>query len=122
MNIELPKDADGREIPLDTKVLYDRYGFKNLVKSFMYVIRTDTCTGIWRVKFTVSTSLFAVSDMHLADLIDRPDNPTCRNLSNDYRSFHCSQCGYKAFTYCDSDCDPEDFSYCPECRAEVVDE
>lgn len=63
MNIESPKDADGREIPLDTKVLYDRYGFKNLVKSFMYVIRTDTCTGIWRVKFTTGTSLFAVSDI-----------------------------------------------------------
>lgn len=67
MNIESPKDADGREIPLDTKVLYDRYGFKNLVKSFMYVIRTDTCTGIWRVKFITGTSLFAVSDMHLAE-------------------------------------------------------
>ena len=56
----------------------------------------------------------------LADLIDRPDNPTCRNLSNDYTSFHCSRCGYKAFTYGDSDCDPEDFVYCPECRAVVV--
>lgn len=67
MNVELPRDAEGREIPLDTKVLYDRYGFKNLVKSFMYVIRTDTCTGIWRVKFTISTSLFAVSDMHLTE-------------------------------------------------------
>ena len=31
----------------------------------------------------------------LADLIDRPDNPTCRNLSNDYRSFHCSRCGIR---------------------------
>ncbi len=58
----------------------------------------------------------------LADLIDQPDNQTCRNLSNDYRSFHCSRCGYKAFTYGDSDCDPEDFSYCPECRAEVVED
>lgn len=58
----------------------------------------------------------------LADLIDRPDNPTCRNLSNDERSFHCSRCGYKAFTYSDSDCDPEDFAYCPECRAEVLDD
>jgi hypothetical protein len=67
MNIELPKDADGQEIPLDTEVLYDRYGFKNFVKSFMYVIRTDTCTGIWRVKFITGTSLFAVSDMHLAE-------------------------------------------------------
>lgn len=26
MNIELPKDAEGREIPLDTKVLYDKDG------------------------------------------------------------------------------------------------
>lgn len=67
MDIELPKDADGREIPFDTKVLYDRYGFKNFVKSFMYVIRTDTCTGIWRVKFTTGTSLFAVSDMRLTE-------------------------------------------------------
>ena len=75
MDIESPKDADGREIPLDTEVPYDRYGFENRVKSFMYVIRTDTCTGIWRVKFTVGTSLFAVSDMHLAepDSWEKPD-------------------------------------------------
>lgn len=35
----------------------------------------------------------------LADLIDRPDNPTCRNLSNDYRSFHCSRCGRKVVNH-----------------------
>lgn len=57
----------------------------------------------------------------LADLIDPPGNPTCRNLSNDYRSFHCSRCGYRAFAYGDPDRDPEDLTYCPECRAEVVD-
>lgn len=67
MNVELPRDAEGREIPLDTKILYDRYGFKNIVKSFMYVVRIDTCTGVWRVKFITGTSLFAVSDMHLAE-------------------------------------------------------
>lgn len=61
MNIEPPKDAKGREIPLDTKMLYDRYGFKNIVKTFVYF----TNTGTWRVKFTDSTSYFAVSDMHL---------------------------------------------------------
>lgn len=63
MSIELPKDAEGREIPLDTKVLYDRYGFKQNVKLFAYIANTDT----WRVKFMVGTSLFAVSDMHLAE-------------------------------------------------------
>lgn len=26
MSVELPKDAEGREIPLDTKVLYDSDG------------------------------------------------------------------------------------------------
>lgn len=90
MEIDLPKDAAGREIPLDTEVLYTEDGKR------------------------LDGSIF----QRLADLIDRPDNPTCRNLSNGYRSFHCSRCGYKAFTYGDSDCDPEDFSYCPECRAE----
>lgn len=56
----------------------------------------------------------------LADLIDRPDNPTCRNLPNDYRPFHCGRCGCKAFTHGDSDCGPEDFVYCSGCRAEAV--
>ena len=67
MIIELPKDADGREIPSNTKVLYDRYGFKDNVKSSIYVVSTYTGTGTWRVKFTIGTSLFAVSDMHLAE-------------------------------------------------------
>ena len=31
MSIELPKDAEGREIPFDTEVLYDKYGGKNNV-------------------------------------------------------------------------------------------
>lgn len=66
-DIELPRDAEGREIPLDTKVLYNRYGFKNFVKSFMYVVSTSACDGTWRVKFTIGTSLFAVGDMYLAE-------------------------------------------------------
>lgn len=57
----------------------------------------------------------------LADLIDRHGNPTCRNLSNDCRSFHCSRCGYKASAHGGPGCGPEDPTYCPECRAEVVD-
>lgn len=54
----------------------------------------------------------------LADLIDRP---TCRNEEDGYgRSFLCSACGYEAWTYDDSGCDPKDFSFCPNCGAEVV--
>lgn len=58
-----------------------------------------------------------VLDM-LADLIDRP---TCRNEEDGYgRAFLCSACGYEAYTYSDSNCNPHDFSYCPECGAEVA--
>lgn len=54
----------------------------------------------------------------LADLIDRP---TCENGERlNERAFLCSACGYEAHTYSDSDCNPHDFSYCPECGSEVV--
>lgn len=54
----------------------------------------------------------------LADLIDRP---TCRNKEDSHdRTFLCSACGYEAHTYSDSNCNPHDFSHCPECGAEVV--
>lgn len=33
----------------------------------MYVVSNSACDGTWRVKFTIGTSLFAVSDMHLAE-------------------------------------------------------
>lgn len=35
-NIELPKDADGREIPLDTVALYDDDGNVHSVRRFIY--------------------------------------------------------------------------------------
>lgn len=41
MSIELPKDAEGREIPLDTKVLYTHDGEKQDVISFTYYRRKD---------------------------------------------------------------------------------
>lgn len=66
MNIEPPKDADGREVPLDTKVLYNRYCNANDVRLFAYFANSDT----WRVRFKHSTAYFAVSDMYL----DGPDS------------------------------------------------
>ena len=40
-NIELPKDAEGREIPLDTKVLYDQDGNPREVARFAYTLSRD---------------------------------------------------------------------------------
>lgn len=47
---------------------------------------------------------------------------TCRNKYRDHndRSFLCSACGYEAWTYDDSCCDPDEFVFCPNCGARVV--
>lgn len=41
MNIELPKDAEGREIPLDTVALYDDDGNVHNVRRFIYTTDSD---------------------------------------------------------------------------------
>lgn len=43
--VKLPKDADGREVPLDTKVLYDANGKKVNVTSFTF---SCDAYGYWR--------------------------------------------------------------------------
>lgn len=40
-NIELPKDAEGREIPLDTVVLYDRNGVAFNIKRWIFTTDFD---------------------------------------------------------------------------------
>ena len=51
MSIELPKDAEGREIPLDTKVLYNENGKCLKVNRFTYSV-VQTMPGLkWGVVF-----------------------------------------------------------------------
>ncbi len=47
-NIELPKDADGREIPLDTEVLYDKDGKEIEVSRYQYYPKVGT--GYWNIR------------------------------------------------------------------------
>lgn len=42
--IKLPKDAEGREVPLDTEVMYDANGKKVRITSFTY---TFNVVGLW---------------------------------------------------------------------------
>lgn len=51
MSIELPKDAKGREIPLDTECLYTYKGEKQDVFSFTYHRRED----IWEIETDMRT-------------------------------------------------------------------
>lgn len=50
-NIELPKDADGREIPLDTNVLYDDDGECFEVNRFTYSVVQTIPDLKWGVVF-----------------------------------------------------------------------
>ena len=76
MNIELPKDAEGREIPLDTMVLYDGDGNAKEVQAFDY----SPVESMWRVLLLGDFILFFTSDMHLTPpdswdkLLDDLDN------------------------------------------------
>lgn len=54
-NIELPKDAEGREIPLDTEVLYDERGDKLLIKR----IEFDTFKKEWLLAVTKDSTAIA---------------------------------------------------------------
>ena len=61
MTVELPKDVDGREIPLDTKVLYDANGDTSEVQAFEFSV----IDGMWRVQFLGDFIYFYTNDMHL---------------------------------------------------------
>lgn len=51
MAIELPMDAEGREIPLDTTVLYDEEGNPREVARFTYSPRNMFLDRRWEVVF-----------------------------------------------------------------------
>lgn len=51
MAIELPKDAEGREIPLDTEVLYDEYGNAREIAQYIYRVHQKIAPShIWDAK------------------------------------------------------------------------
>ena len=52
MSVELPKDAEGSEIPLDTDVLYNEEGKEFEVDYFTYSVRQSTPNLKWGVVFT----------------------------------------------------------------------
>ena len=59
--ITLPRDAAGREIPLDTTVLYDDDGNAKEVQAFDY----SPVESMWRVLLLGDSILFFTSDMYL---------------------------------------------------------
>ena len=66
MTVELPKDAEGREIPLDTEVLYDNEGKRREVDWYTYYPDKD----IWDVVFKDSFVRFSPHNLSLT----KPDS------------------------------------------------
>lgn len=69
MSIELPKDAEGREIPLDTEVLYDECGTKVSVKEFLSRTLVESQKNSWTIKAQYEGNFyynsFKPKNMHL---------------------------------------------------------
>lgn len=63
--ITLPRDAEGRKIPLDTKVLYSLSGEEHKVGEFAY----SPSENIWRVALAKQFVHFYTCDMHLAPVV-----------------------------------------------------
>ena len=58
MSVELPRDAEGREIPLDTECLYSHGGEKQDVLSFTYYRKKDRWEIETDTRFINSTCLY----------------------------------------------------------------
>lgn len=67
--IELPRDAEGREIPLDTEVLYDMCGTKVSVKEFLYRTLVESQRTEWTIEAQYEGNFyynsFKPKNMHL---------------------------------------------------------
>ena len=58
MSVELPRDAEGREIPLDTECLYTHGGEKQDVLSFTYYRKKDRWEIQTDTRFINATCLY----------------------------------------------------------------
>lgn len=64
MAVELPKDAEGREIPLDTEILYDENGNEYEVYYYKYSVRRTIPRRKWQVVI-MDYIVHDVSDLYL---------------------------------------------------------
>lgn len=65
MSVELPKDTEGREIPLDTQVLYDSDGTEFFTDKFMYIRVTDEWWFFGHFGSSTSTHQVAATRLYL---------------------------------------------------------
>lgn len=62
--ITLSKDAEDKEVPLDTETLYDEYGNQHNIVKFIYHHNCGICSRVWTVEYDNGVERF-VSTMYL---------------------------------------------------------
>lgn len=102
MSVELPKDAEGREIPLDTEVLYDKSGNKRKVQGLEY----SPIGGRWKVTFLDSFADWYEKDVYLTP----PDS--WEKLLEDLNEAGNARC-QEACAYFHRDKDEDGCTSCP---------
>lgn len=115
MTVELPKDAEGREIPLDTEVLYDKDGKELRVKR----IEFDPFNDVWRFvvqKGSLDLGAFYYRPEYVC--LEKPTKPDSWEKLEEYldkaaSKTYCGTCTYfgKNPTDCDT-CSIGDISAC----------
>lgn len=107
--ITLPKDAEGKEVPLDTKMLYDEYGEPRYVAKSIYNPNNKTNDSKWTIEYMNGVRRF-VSQMSLAQsdswnkLEEDLNNgifgasPCCAYAGS--KTYSCDKCCFESARYC----------------------
>lgn len=99
MGVELPRDAEGREIPLGTTVLYDSCGTKVSVKEFISRTLVESQKTEWMIKAEYEGNLyynsFKPKNMHLTqpDSWEKLEEDLDRCIAGDNICLYCSPSG-----------------------------
>lgn len=113
--IELPKDHEGREIPLDTEVLYDNNGVKFNVDEFKLCALPSSRTSFWTIRGVFEDEEEKCNFLpHLLRLV-QPDSwkRLLEDLDKAGSKTYCGACTYFGMNPTDCDkCSIGDLSSC----------
>ena len=95
MTVELPKDSDGREIPLDTVVLYDKEGKRREVDWYTFYPDKD----MWDVVLADSSAHFSPNNLSITP----PDSweKLEEDLDRGANALNYESCAYFGKSACD---------------------
>lgn len=92
--ITLPKDAEGKEVSLDTKLLYDECGNQCEVAKFTYDLSGETTDSKWTIEYKNGVRRF-ISQMYLTqpDSWKKLEEDLDKCISSDDSCYYFSKSG-----------------------------